>query len=140
MNAEQLTVEGLILLRPNEGRRYNLGSMKAIFKADETETEEQYSISEWWLDPNSDGPGPHRHKDNDEVFYVLEGTCSFLIGEEWINAERGSFLKIPASVQHDFANRTASRAGVLNFFVPGGFERHMPSIVKWFEENKGVAK
>jgi hypothetical protein len=26
--------------------------------------------------------------------------------------------------------------GVLNFFIPGGFERNMPSIVKWFEDNK----
>ncbi len=136
MTTTQTDTEGLILLKPNEGRRYNLGSMTAIFKADEEETDEQYSVSEWWLDPNSDGPGVHSHEANDEIFYVLEGTCSFLVGEEWVNADRGSFLKIPATVQHDFANRTSCRAGILNFFVPGGFERHMPSIVKWFGENK----
>jgi mannose-6-phosphate isomerase-like protein (cupin superfamily) len=137
MNVDPKATEGLILLKPNEGRRYNLGSMKAIFKADETETNEQYSVSEWWLEPNSQGLGLHRHEDNDEIFYVLEGTFSFLIGEEWVDAVKGSFLKIPARIYHDFANRTNERAGVLNFFVPGGFERHMPGIVKWFKENKG---
>jgi mannose-6-phosphate isomerase-like protein (cupin superfamily) len=136
MNVDQIAGEGLILLNPNEGRRYNLGTMKAIFKADETETNEQYSVSEWWLEPNSQGPGPHSHEDNDEIYYVLEGTFSFQIGEEWVDAVKGSFLKIPARILHDFANRTTKPAGVLNFFVPGGFERHMPGIVKWFEENK----
>ena len=37
---------------------------------------------------------------------------------------------------HDFANRSGSKMGLLNFFIPGGFERNMPSIVKWFENNQ----
>ena len=136
MKVDQIAIEGFILLKPNEGRRYNLGTMKAIFKADETETDEQYSVSEWWLEPNSHGPGLHCHEDNDEIIYVLEGTISFLIGEGWVDAVKGSFLKIPEGINHDFANRTNERVGLLNLFVPGGFERHMPGIVKWFEENK----
>lgn len=136
MSTTLTETEGLILLNPNQGRKYKLGALTAVFKADEEETDEQYSISEWWLDPKSEGPGVHCHEGHDEIFYVLEGTCSFRIADEWVHAERGSFLKIPASVQHDFANRTDFRAGFLNFFVPGGFERHMPSIVKWFKENK----
>ena len=136
MSIDQMASEGLIILRPDEGRRYHLGKMKAVFKADETETDEQYSVSEWWLEPQSEGPGAHRHECNDEIFYVLEGTASFLVGEEWVDAPKGSFLKIPATIQHDFANRSHEPAGLLNFFVPGGFERFMPEIVQWFKENK----
>ena len=55
--------------------------MRAVFKADENETAGKYSISEWWLEPNSHGPGAHQHEDNDEVFYVLEGTTSFLVDD-----------------------------------------------------------
>lgn len=124
-----------IILPPNEGRTYHCGPMTAIFKADEEETNAQYSVSEWWLQPNSDGPGAHLHEENDEVFYVLEGTTSFLIGDKWIDAEKGTFIRIPANTMHDFANRTGEKTGVLNFFIPGGFERNMPSIVKWLEEN-----
>ena len=65
--------------------------MTAIFKADEQETDEKYSVSEWWLEPNSMGPGAHQHQDNDEVFYVLEGCCSFLIGDQWTEADKGTF-------------------------------------------------
>lgn len=125
-----------LMLSAGQGRVYNCGTMTAIFKADENETNEKYSISEWWLEPNSAGPGAHSHEDNDEVFYVLEGTTSFLVGDNWIDAEKGAFLRIPARTIHDFKNKTDKKTGVLNFFIPGGFERNMPSIVKWFEDNK----
>ena len=125
-----------LVLEKGQGRVYNCGTMTAIFKADENETNEKYSVSEWWLEPNSNGPGAHRHEENDEIFYVLEGTTSILIGENWIDAIKGTFIRIPAKTIHDFKNRTDRKTGVLNFFIPGGFERNMPSIVKWFEENK----
>lgn len=125
-----------IVLVAGEGRVYKCGSMTAIFKADENETNEKYSVSEWWLEPGADGVGCHSHEENTEVFYVLEGRISFLVGERWIDAEKGAFIRIPPNTFHDFANRTSQKAGMLNFFVPGGFERNMASIEKWFEENK----
>lgn len=124
-----------LILTEGQGRVYNCGTMTAIFKADENETNGKYSISEWWLEPNSDGPGAHLHEDNDEVFYVLEGKISILIGDKWTSAEKGTFIRIPANTIHDFKNETDNKTGVLNFFIPGGFERNMPSIVKWFEDN-----
>lgn len=126
-----------IILKNGQGRIYKCGKMTAIFKADEEETAEKYSVSEWWLDPNADGPGAHLHEENDEVFYVIEGTPSVLVGDKWIETQRGDFLRIPANTVHDFANRTNEKCGLLNFFIPGGFERNMPSIVKWFEEHPG---
>jgi len=69
-----------IILNSDEGRTYNCGTMTAIFKADENETANKYSISEWWLEPNSEGPGAHQHQDNDEVFYGLQGTVAVLVG------------------------------------------------------------
>jgi mannose-6-phosphate isomerase-like protein (cupin superfamily) len=58
---------------------------------------------------------------------------SFLAGERWLDAPAGSFLRIPAGVTHDFENRSAERAGVLNVFIPGGFEVMMPAIVDYFD-------
>ncbi|MBC7828490.1 MAG: cupin domain-containing protein [Chitinophagaceae bacterium] len=132
--ADHKLPEGSIFLPANQGRHYNMGKMQAIFKADEEETKQQYCISEWWLDPYSEGPGAHSHEKNQDIFYVLEGTVSILVGKEWLMAAKGSFILIPENTIHDFANRTDSKIGLLNFFIPGGFERNMPSIVKWFEE------
>jgi len=121
--------ERAILLGPGEGRAYALGGMSAVFKADEDETACAYSISEWWLEPHSQGPGPHSHEANDDIFYVIEGTLRFLIGDRWVDAPKGTFVRAAAGVTHDYVNETDQRAGFLNIYVPGGFERDMPGIV-----------
>ena len=59
---------------------------------------------------------------NEELFLVTEGVLTFLVGEDWIDAPAGTFLRIPAGVTHDFANRTDAPATAFNVFVPGGFE------------------
>jgi uncharacterized glyoxalase superfamily protein PhnB/mannose-6-phosphate isomerase-like protein (cupin superfamily) len=123
-----------IVVAPDQGRRYAMGRIMASFLADTEETRDGYSISEWWLEPNTTGPGTHSHEE-DDVFYVLEGTMSFLLEDRWLDAGRGSFLVAPGGMKHDFQNRSASRSGVLNFSVPGGFERDMPAIVDWFKEH-----
>jgi mannose-6-phosphate isomerase-like protein (cupin superfamily) len=113
-----------------------MGFMRATFKADGEETAERDSVSEWWMEPRKAGPGAHHLEHNDEVFYVLEGTASILIGDRWVDVGKGSFVRIPAGVTHDFENRSDQRMGLLNFFIPGGFEQNMPAIVAWFERNR----
>ena len=124
-----------IVLRPGEGRSYPMGRISALFKADGDETAARYSISEWWLEPNTQGPGAHSHDAEDCVFYVIEGTMSILVGERWIDAPRGSLRARPAGQRHDFENRSRQPAGLLNFSIPGGFEKDMPAIARWFAEN-----
>jgi mannose-6-phosphate isomerase-like protein (cupin superfamily) len=122
-----------IVLGPGEGRPYPMGRLSAVFKADGAETGQQYSISEWWLDPHTKGPGAHSHPE-DDVFYVLAGTMSVLVGDEWTEAGAGSFVLVPGHVIHDFENRGPERAGMLNVSAPGTFEEHMPGIAQWFTE------
>jgi hypothetical protein len=54
-----------VVLAPGEGRVYPMGRISAVFKADDTETEQRYSISEWWLDPHTEGPGAHSHPEDE---------------------------------------------------------------------------
>jgi mannose-6-phosphate isomerase-like protein (cupin superfamily) len=120
-----------IILGPGAGRTYAMGPVQAIFKADGAETRAGYSISEWWLDAYTRGPGAHAH-DEDDVFYVLEGTMSLFVGGAWIDAPRGTLVIAPGGEPHDFENRTAERAGMLNVSVPGDFEPEMKGIAAWF--------
>ena len=98
-----------LILKPGEERIDDCGTMTAVFKADENETAERYSISEWWMKPDSEGPGAHQHEMNDEVFYVIEGTTSFLVGDKWIDAEKGTMLRIPAKTIHDFKTKQTAK-------------------------------
>lgn len=133
MSKEPIKPAG-VCLAPGEGRSYEMGGIHAVFKADGDETGKRYSVSEWWLEPKTSGPGAHDHPE-DDLFYVLQGTMSVRMGERWIEAQRGAFVLVPGGVTHDFENRSDSRAGVLNFSIPGDFEQHMPSIAQWFAEH-----
>ena len=124
------TTRNPIVLAPAAGRSYAMGRISALFKADGDETARAYSISEWWLDANTKGPGAHAHVE-DDVFFVVEGTMSILVGEDWVDAPAGSFVLVPGGVTHDFENRSGARAGLLNFF-PGVFEPEMPAIAEYY--------
>jgi mannose-6-phosphate isomerase-like protein (cupin superfamily) len=134
MDTRQVDSRKPIVLGPGEGRAYPMGRIDAVFKADCDETAQRYSISEWWLEPHTRGPGAHKHPE-DDIFYVIAGTMSLLVEDRWIDATAGSFVLIPGGVTHDFENRGDVRAGVLNFYAPGTFEPHMPEISQWFNAN-----
>jgi mannose-6-phosphate isomerase-like protein (cupin superfamily) len=123
-----------IVRLPGEGRVYALPSMKAVFHADGGETGDACTVSEWRLDPHSEGPGAHVHEANDEIFRIVEGTMSVLTGDSWVDAPAGSVVIIPGGVTHDFANRTDKPAALFNVFIPGGFEQNMPAILKWYAD------
>src|SRR3954465_6982104 len=120
-----------VVLPPGEGRSYPMGRISAVFKADNDETANGYSISEWWLEPHTKGPGAHSHPE-DDVFFVLEGTMSVFVRDEWFDAPAGSFVLIPGGVTHTFENRGDTRTGALNISAPGDFEERMPGIAAWF--------
>jgi mannose-6-phosphate isomerase-like protein (cupin superfamily) len=124
-----------VIRLPGEGREYRMPVMRAVFQADGEETGDAYTVSEWWLEPKSDGPGAHSHEANDEIFRIVEGTMSVLVGDKWIDAPAGSTIIFPAGTTHDFANRTDAPAALFNVFIPGGFETNMPEIMKWYKEN-----
>lgn len=93
-----------IVLPAEGGRRYAMGRISAVFKADEGETAHAYSISEWWLEPHCTGPGAHSHPE-DDVFFVIEGTMSILVGRSGRTPRAAPSCSSPA------ASRTTSRIG-----------------------------
>lgn len=119
-----------IIIAPEQGRVYEMGRMRAIFKADGEQAAGRYSVSEWWLEPATRGPGVHSHED-DHVYYVIAGTLSVRLHDEWSQASTGSYILIPGGTPHDFENRSSARAGFITFNYPGGFEERMPDIASF---------
>ncbi len=124
---EAAEVRKAIVISPEDGRVYPMGRMRAIFKADRDETGHGYSVSEWWLEPRTRLPDQHQHEE-DHVFYVIEGTLSVQINDDWFHAAKGTYVLIPGGALHAFENQEAVRSGFIAFNVPGGFEERMPDI------------
>jgi mannose-6-phosphate isomerase-like protein (cupin superfamily) len=64
----------------------------------------------------------HVHDDADEIFYVLEGNLTFMVGEQRLEAAAGAFVYLPRYVHHGFQCNSIE-ARVFNFLTPAGFER-----------------
>jgi quercetin dioxygenase-like cupin family protein len=117
-----------MVVPPDAGRTYAMGRMRAVFKADGEETAGRYSVSEWWLEPRTRGPGGMHAHDEDHLFYVLAGTVSVCIDGAWSHAAQGSYVVLPGGTPHTFENRGDEPAGFMSFNAPGGFEARMPDI------------
>ncbi len=131
----QKTILKPIILRPDEGRTYPMGRMSATFKADLKETNSTLSVSEWWLEPNTEGPHIHKHPEA-HLFYVIKGVLTvYLQSENWFEVEKGSYIYIPGETEHGFENRSENIVGFMSINTPGGFEKSIPHIVNYFEEH-----
>jgi len=83
------------------------------------------------LVPPSGGPGPHAHKDIQEMFYVVEGEIEFKMeGGKYI-AKKGSFVNIPrGGAIHCFKNTTDKIVHLLCTVVPAGLDAFFQKIGK----------
>jgi mannose-6-phosphate isomerase-like protein (cupin superfamily) len=119
-----------MIIGPDDRRAYDMGPR---FDVTFMHDDERSSVSEWWLEPGTPGPGFHQHPD-DDLFFVLGGTMTFRVGDDEVDAGPGTFVRAPGGTPHDFENRGTERAGFLNVSVPGGFEGNMPAIADSFRE------
>jgi len=104
-----------------------MGRMRAICKADSDESAGRYSGSEWWLEPRTRGPEVHAHPE-DHVFFVIAGTLSLRVNDDWTHVTKGTYVIIPGGTPHSSENQGSVRAGFISFNSPGGFEAKMTGI------------
>lgn len=72
--------------------------------------------------PQGDSTPLHVHHDEDEAFYVLDGTVDFVCGEERFRAEAGALAYLPRGIPHTFLGVSEQPARVLVMLLPGGLE------------------
>jgi len=73
--------------------------------------------------PPQGGPPPHIHQNEDETFYVLDGSPTFRLGDERIVAGPGDFVNVPKGVLHCFRNLSDEPVRTILTFTPAGIER-----------------
>ena len=123
------------VIDPDDGRTYPMGRMSAVFKADLEETNSTLSVSEWWLEPNTEGPPIHEHPES-HMFYVIGGKLAvYLQDKNWFEAKQGSTIYVPGGNKHGFENRSNRIVGFMSINTPGAFEKTIPRIVGYLQEN-----
>jgi quercetin dioxygenase-like cupin family protein len=91
-----------VTLGPAEGEALWCAGALTTVKAAGEQTAGAYSLIED-LAPRGSGTPLHRHQEDDEAFYVLDGEMTFFLeGGPPIAASAGSFVHIPGGTVHAF--------------------------------------
>lgn len=109
------------LRRPNEGEAlWFLGNLVTV-KATGADTRGRLTVVEF-VNPPGFAPPLHRHRDEDEMFYVLDGSVEFRCGQDVLAAGPGDFVLLPVGLPHTFIVTSDEPLRTLQITTPAGFE------------------
>jgi mannose-6-phosphate isomerase-like protein (cupin superfamily) len=100
--------------------RWVLGEHVAV-KQTAASTGGKFTVAEIESPPGG-GPPPHVHRAQDEMFYVLDGTYEFLIGERRETVGPGTTVFVPRGTRHTYRNPGPGIGRLFDMHSPGGFE------------------
>ena len=120
-------MSGIVVL-PGEGKSVQLGGLGVVFKMLAADTGGTFAVVEHPIEPGTLAAPPHRHQNEDEASYILEGNVTIEIGDEVIFATPGTLVFKPRGIFHTFWNQGETRARVLEIISPAGFEKYFEEV------------
>ena len=112
-----------VVSRPGEERvaKTPFGA-KIIIHATAEETGGAFGMWETFTPPGQ-GPAPHMHTRETEVFRVIRGFYRFRCGDEEFDAPPGTVVVLPPYVPHSWRNISDEPGQMFATVTPGGCER-----------------
>ncbi len=117
-----------VLVPAEQAKNLSILGHHQAHKIDSQQTSGAFSIWIETVPAESAGPPFHRHQQEDEVFYVLEGEITFMDEAGEIQAPQGTLLYSPRGTWHGFRNDQRTPARMLIFVTPGGLEGYFQTI------------
>ena len=87
-----------------------------------------FSVVQHLLAPGILAAPPHRHRDEDEFSYVVEGVVAFQLENEVQTASAGAIVSKPKGQMHTFWNPSQGPARILELITPPGFEDYFTEL------------
>ena len=80
--------DSAIVLQRGEGDSVAIGTgTRCTFKVRGKDTEGHFGLFEYVMEPGTEGPRRHIHRQMAEIFYVVEGAIELLVGDEKMTAQ-----------------------------------------------------
>ena len=109
-----------VVVPPGEGHR--VGNVEFLARTADTP---RFNLAVIEIQPHRGGPPSHRHGDEDDSFYILEGELTFGVDGEEVVAGPGTFVLVPPGVEHTFRNDGDAPVRMVNVHAPAGFDRRI---------------
>jgi quercetin dioxygenase-like cupin family protein len=117
------------VIGPRDGKAGFLGSMGVRFMIDGADSGGAFSLVEHPMSPRALGAPLHRHANEDEYSYVIEGRVGVLLGENVLEAGVGELIFKPRNQWHTFWNAGDEPARIIEIISPAGFERYFAELL-----------
>lgn len=114
--------QGPRIIGPGDGKTVDLSSLGVRFMVWSEESGGGFSLVEHPIPPRTLAAPLHRHTNEDEYSYVLEGRMGAQLGDEVVYAEQGDLVFKPRDQWHTFWNAGDGPCRILEIISPGGFE------------------
>jgi len=115
--------DGPRVIGPGDGRVVDLGSLGVRFMIWSEESGGRFSLVEHPIPPRTLAAPLHRHSNEDEYSYVLEGWTGAVLGDAVVFADSGTLVFKPREQWHTFWDAGDGPCRILEIISPGGFER-----------------
>jgi mannose-6-phosphate isomerase-like protein (cupin superfamily) len=123
-----VSLGGGYLLRSREGHAIAAIGLGITKKTDGKSTHDAYSLFEYSVPAQVDGPPPHLHTREDESFICLAGRLDVHLGGEDFTLELGDYLFLPRDVVHAFRNPYSDESRVISVVSPAGLEGYYQAL------------
>ena len=101
------------------GQYHTMGISHLIFKVSGSETGGgMFVVEHLHLTPG--GPSLHLHLNQEEWFYVMEGSVIFQVGEQQLTLKAGESVLAPRRVPHTFSSVAEGESRMMIAFCPAG--------------------
>jgi mannose-6-phosphate isomerase-like protein (cupin superfamily) len=124
-----VSVAAAKVVGPADGRAGFLGSIGVRFMIDGDEAGSRFSLVEHPMSARALAAPLHRHTNEDEYSFVLEGRMGALLGEEHLEAGPGDLVHKPRGQWHTFWNAGDEPCRILEIISPAGFEVFFAELV-----------
>jgi mannose-6-phosphate isomerase-like protein (cupin superfamily) len=120
--------QGPRIVGPDDGKSVNLGAIGARMMAWTEETGGGFALVEHPMPPRALAAPLHRHANEDEYSFVIEGRMGAMLGDDVVYAETGDLAFKPREQWHTFWNAGDEPCRILEIISPGGFEHYFDEV------------
>lgn len=112
-----------IVRGPDEGPSVGVLEGRSLFRVTSAETGGAYAMLVQDI-PAGQGPPPHVHRHETEIFHILEGRFELTVGERRVVVGPGATATCPRDIPHTFRNVGETGGRLLLTVIPGRFSEY----------------
>lgn len=138
--ARATSLTGPRIVLPTGGEFFDFGGLGVNWKIDRAETGGGFSVVHHPIAPHALAAPLHRHANEDEYSYVLEGQLGALLGDDVVVAGPGTWVFKPRNQWHTFWNAGDETCRIIEVISPGGFEDYFRQVAASWGDLEAFAR